>query len=77
MPIYEFTCGECGTTFEKILLDGKTENLVCPRCSSENIEKIFSVSSVHTGGIKSNPSCGNAQPCCGRDIPCSTRPCDK
>lgn len=43
MPIYEFLCAECQRKFRKLI--GMTANpapLVCPRCQSDNAQRLIS-----------------------------------
>lgn len=42
MPIFEFSCKACGRLFEKLQLVGREEQIKCPDCSSENVEKKIS-----------------------------------
>ncbi|GAB6182220.1 hypothetical protein JCM14036_35390 [Desulfotomaculum defluvii] len=42
MPIFEFSCKACGKFFEKLQLVGREEQIKCPDCSSENVEKKIS-----------------------------------
>jgi len=40
VPIYEFRCRECGTTFEAIRRMGdRGYDLDCPRCGSKDLDK--------------------------------------
>ncbi|MFN4132299.1 MAG: FmdB family zinc ribbon protein [Caldimicrobium sp.] len=47
MPIFEFKCLDCGEEFE-LLLKNKEESasVVCKKCGSSKIERLFSV--VHS-----------------------------
>jgi len=40
MPIFEYKCKKCGHKFEE-LVSGK-EKISCPKCGSENLEKLIS-----------------------------------
>ena len=43
MPLHEFTCEQCGATFEELVaagLDGL--GVTCPECGSEEVEKLVS-----------------------------------
>jgi putative FmdB family regulatory protein len=43
MPIYEYRCETCGETFEKIRRMQDADNpLQCPRCESEQVERLLS-----------------------------------
>ena len=41
MPIFEYTCAGCPENFEKLVFGGQEVN--CPKCSSKNVKKKFSV----------------------------------
>jgi len=66
MPIYEYRCSECGSSFERLLLPAKDQGVSCPRCSSEDVARIPSTFAV--GRSNSGGSPGAA--CCGLDSPC-------
>jgi putative FmdB family regulatory protein len=44
MPIYEFSCTACGQEFEVLVL--KSTVPACPKCHSENLERLLSVPAV-------------------------------
>ena len=60
MPIFEYTCRECGHQFEK-LIRAET-NPECPKCQSIELEKLLSVfattASTAAAPIMSSP-CGS------------------
>ncbi len=41
MPIYEYSCAECGHEFEEILFK-EGETVTCPRCQSREARKLMS-----------------------------------
>ncbi|PON18870.1 hypothetical protein C2W62_05735 [Candidatus Entotheonella serta] len=54
MPIFEYQCIDCLTTFERLIL--RTENAtapVCPQCSGDNTAKQFSTFSTQSGSTQS------------------------
>ena len=55
MPLYEYTCTECKTLSE-ILIRG-TEEPVCPKCESTNLEK-----QVSAPAVNARPDGGDCQP---------------
>ncbi|MCL5290419.1 MAG: zinc ribbon domain-containing protein, partial [Firmicutes bacterium] len=42
MPIFEFCCKACGKVFDKLQLAGREEQVKCPQCASETVEKKIS-----------------------------------
>jgi len=45
MPIYEYSCDECGEKFE-VLVQTPDAAVSCPACSSGKVEKLFSTFSA-------------------------------
>jgi putative FmdB family regulatory protein len=41
MPIFEYKCNSCGEDFEKLVFGN--QEMSCPKCSSKEIKKKFSV----------------------------------
>ena len=41
MPVYEYVCNECHTSFEVILTikEHEEQEIICPRCDSRNVEQ--------------------------------------
>jgi putative FmdB family regulatory protein len=67
MPLFEFKCRECGTSFEKIV-PSSTTPVVCKQCASPEVEKLLSVfavgaSSRTSASLEPGPcgACGAAQ----------------
>lgn len=48
MPIYEYTCNECGKEFEELVFDDETPP--CPSCASTNTVKLMSSCCHKSGG---------------------------
>lgn len=43
MPVYQFTCKDCGETFEVTChLSERDERAVCPSCGGRNVKPVFS-----------------------------------
>lgn len=59
MPLYEYTCAECGRDFEE-LVSSSSAPVKCPSCKSDKVERKFSVfaSSAFSGKSK----CGSRKP---------------
>jgi len=58
MPIYEFQCKDCSDRFETLVRGSETP--ACPKCSSENLQKLISAHSISSGAP---------------DTPCGSAPC--
>jgi len=70
MPIYDYKCRECGRVSEIFLRSPDSEDIKCPDCGSNNLERLISASYM----IKMNaPMPGTT--CCGRAERCETPPC--
>jgi putative FmdB family regulatory protein len=52
MPIFEYTCRECGELFETLRLGPKQSPPVCPACGSRLVEQMFSTFSTAGTGPK-------------------------
>ncbi|MGI6143355.1 MAG: FmdB family zinc ribbon protein [bacterium] len=52
MPLYEFTCGQCGHSFTVLTSWQKKGEASCPRCGSSDLEEVL-------GGF-SSPGCGKS-----------------
>ncbi|MCB0125586.1 MAG: zinc ribbon domain-containing protein [Caldilineaceae bacterium] len=50
MPIYEFACADCGTTFEKRVSFSAVKAPACDNCNSENVERQLSAPAIHFKG---------------------------
>ncbi len=63
MPIFEYRCQDCGTTFEKIT-SASAADVTCKNCESRRVEKLLSVFAVarpSTAPSESGPcgACGS------------------
>ena len=67
MPIFEYICKGCGKEVEVFVRNG--EAIVCPQCSSDQLEKLLSAPAGHVAEGGSLPIMGNACP------PPSAGPC--
>ena len=43
MPIYEYRCQDCGTSFEKLVRSSDTGGPLCPSCGTAHLKQEFSV----------------------------------
>jgi putative FmdB family regulatory protein len=66
MPIYEYTCQNCGREFEELIRGA--EQPVCPACGQSRVERQLSVSAAHTAG-PANSACP-ARDSCGMSHRC-------
>jgi putative FmdB family regulatory protein len=66
MPLYEYTCADCGKRFEVLMREGVTP--VCPSCRGERVEKQLSAFAVGAGGPKA-PAMPAGGPCAGCQNP--------
>ncbi len=63
MPIYEYRCTDCGSSFSKLQRVGASaEGVTCPQCGSERIERLLSTfasgsSSSGAGATGGSGSC--------------------
>ncbi len=63
MPIYEYRCHDCGTTFSRLQRVGAgADGVRCPSCESEKIERLLSsfasgTSSTSAGASPTAHSC--------------------
>jgi len=77
MPIYEYTCQQCGHDFEYLLRGD--EKPACPACGKRRLAKRFSVPAAHTEGsalpqcpAREAGACGHSP---GGQSPCGQSPC--
>ena len=71
MPIYEYRCCNCDTTFEMLVRGGKA--VACPRCGSSSVDKLISVPFVSSGQMARQAG----HTCCGREERCAMPPCSE
>jgi putative FmdB family regulatory protein len=69
MPIYDYRCGECETTFEAQVRSG--DAVACPHCGSTTLKKLLSAPAV----LKGQSARPAGHTCCGREERCDTPPC--
>jgi putative FmdB family regulatory protein len=51
MPIFEYKCRDCGTTFEKIVFSS-SDRIACKSCESERVDKLLSTFAVSSVSLK-------------------------
>jgi len=76
MPIFEYHCNNCTSTFEQLVLSSKdkAETVVCSDCGSDSVEKLFSTFAAQTSNGNGVSACANqAAGVCqagGGNMPC-------
>lgn len=66
MPIFEYSCQDCGTRFEKLVRGtAGQDELACPSCGQAHLKQELSVFAAHAHGSPSKA----AQPPAG--APCA------
>ncbi|VAX23543.1 hypothetical protein MNBD_NITROSPINAE03-1547 [hydrothermal vent metagenome] len=78
MPIYEYSCADCGRNFEVTHLTKESyENIGCPGCGGLSVKKAlstFAVAAVSNSGAL--PSCEFTGGCSTPNVPgCKTGAC--
>jgi len=56
MPVFEYSCTQCGLRFEKILKKDTSQPMDCPSCSSKEVKKELSAFSS-PGGSSTESAC--------------------
>lgn len=57
MPLYEYRCEDCHTTFEKFVRSFSSNgDIHCPECDSEDVDKAFSTFATSGTATKSSAS---------------------
>lgn len=61
MPIFEFTCEDCGITFEELVFSAsKADEVICPNCMSRRVTKLISRFASKASGSKATSNWGGA-----------------
>ena len=55
MPIYEYSCEDCGTKFEK-LIRRTGEEVMCPSCGQNHLKPQLSTFAAHANGTTKRSS---------------------
>lgn len=53
MPLFEYMCVRCGSTFEVLVRSSRTQEIVCPKCKSTTVQKQMSAFAVAGSGSSS------------------------
>jgi putative FmdB family regulatory protein len=70
MPIYDYSCKDCGTISEILVTSSDDRIIHCPEYNRQNIYKLISASYL----VKMDKSLPVAN-CCGRQERCTAPPC--
>lgn len=65
MPIYEFRCGSCRTTFETLCRDTRAEGVVCPQCGGTSLSRLISTFAISRNLTPCGTPAAEAAPGCG------------
>ena len=64
MPIFEFSCENCGWEFEELLRSIDTSEVSCPACDSRQVyKKLSSFTSKIAGDSSFSPSFSSSPSC--------------
>ncbi|KPJ53029.1 hypothetical protein AMJ39_06045 [candidate division TA06 bacterium DG_24] len=64
MPIYEYRCRRCGGRVEALVYSSEEEEeLVCPHCSSRELERTLSIFSLSGGSSSTSHSASSCSTC--------------
>jgi putative FmdB family regulatory protein len=54
MPIFEYSCDDCGSKFEKLVRRSADADAVrCPSCGQDHLTTQYSTFAARSGGLKS------------------------
>ena len=63
MPVFEFTCDQCGKRFDKLFRTVSGEpQAICPACGSKKTHRALSL--VNAGESRGGSASGDAAPFC-------------
>ncbi|MCH8029641.1 MAG: zinc ribbon domain-containing protein [Candidatus Dadabacteria bacterium] len=74
MPLFEFSCNRCDHKFESLVLD-TDEDVCCPECGTDELNKLFSTFGLKTGSAQSDLSetINTESSCCSSVCGCGTK----
>ncbi|MBV8774419.1 MAG: zinc ribbon domain-containing protein [Deltaproteobacteria bacterium] len=73
MPIYEYHCDDCGSSFETLVQPGHYRQAECPSCSGANISRemsVFSSRALNSRAETNSPAAARGGGCCGGSCGC-------
>lgn len=76
MPIYEYHCDDCDSSFETLVQPGHDDETQCPSCNGVKLSREMSLFASRTGNLEAKPN-GNGAAlmrggggCCGGSCGC-------
>ena len=65
MPLYDFSCSDCGTKFERLVRrEADAGEVDCPSCASLRVSRELSLPAAPVSVAESLPTaCGSGPPC--------------
>ena len=55
MPIFEYSCQDCGNKFEKLVRNSDPAAPACPTCGTNHVSKELSTFAAHSNGSNAQP----------------------
>lgn len=63
MPLYDFTCDDCGTRFERLVRrEAEVADVDCPDCGGRHVSRALSLPAAPVSG-PAPTACGSGPPC--------------
>ena len=71
MPIYDYSCHDCGRTYDIFhKVREVSEDIICPGCGSTRHTRLLSAPAIAVkGGAAKDAACENPSSCCGGACP--------
>jgi putative FmdB family regulatory protein len=65
MPLYDFSCDDCGTRFERLVRSERdTASVDCPECGGQRVSRELSLPAAPISSSHPLPTaCGEGPPC--------------
>jgi putative FmdB family regulatory protein len=75
MPIFEYSCDDCGTKFEKLVRRvADAEAVECPSCGEKHLTAEYSTFAAHSGSSKNQAATDCGAGMCGSGM-CGSGAC--
>ena len=63
MPIFDFSCQDCGNKFDLMISNRDKDKVKCPECGSSKVRELLSLFNTSKGGSPTSlPSCSAGCP---------------